>query len=187
MEISIVLDALASFAATVAIVTALVSWARATRKPIALRRIVIHNKRASSADHIFLKNRREFPVSINEAAIFERKKYQVQRKVGGAPEYDEFLSSPVIINKPNPPFEMKPFGHDSLSIDSGSRAPSLKHAVLMLKTSHGYHEFRCKNLTDVEAGTSEVYKVAFRSEKRSKLLALVILTWRRMLYGLFRK
>jgi len=40
---------------------------------------------------------------------------------------------------------------------------------------------------EIEAGTAEVYKVAFRAEKRSKLLAVIILTWRRLLYGLFGK
>lgn len=186
MEFKLVVDILSSVAAFVAIVAALVAWYQSARKPLLVDRVVVHRKEQASTFILMVKNAKSYPVTISRVGCYKRKKHQVQRKRGGAPEYSATYSSTDMIFDAPGEFEILPSGHTDVRIEVNGEPDIPKALLFLLQTSHGFHELWCKEIEVVEIGKVGVYSIDYQHDYGSALRAKAMFYWKRLLAGVGR-
>ena len=156
----------------------MVSWYRSARRPLKVIRVVVHKKSDEITFIIVVKNVKDYPVTIKRADCYRRKKYEVQKKHGGKPEYSEFYPGSEMIFTSKETFEIPANAYTDIRINVPA-APTIPSKLLFLfETSHGYHELRCKDVSIVEIGKLDVYGVEYRLDYESKYRAKAVYYWK---------
>lgn len=178
MEYKVLADTLASVAAFVAIVSVMVEWYRSARKPLKITRVVIHRKKNETTFILVVKNWKAYPITVKRVDCYRRKRYEVQKKRGGKPEYSELLAGSEMIFSRKMDFDISANGHTDLRIGIVGNANILEKLLFLLETSHGYHELWCKDVTIVEIGKVDVYSLECKHDYNSKLSAKSMFYWK---------
>lgn len=181
MEFKVVVDALSSIAAFIAIVATLVAWYQTGRKPLLIDRVVVHRKQQAATFILMVKNIKSHPVTIKRVGCYRRKKHQVQRKLGGTPEYSATFSSADMIFDDRRAFEILPNGHTDARIEVDRVSDIPKVLLFLLETSHGFHELWCKKIDEVAIGTVSVFGIDYLYDYDSAWLARAMFYWKRLL------
>ncbi|OOZ38902.1 hypothetical protein BOW52_07920 [Solemya elarraichensis gill symbiont] len=84
-----IIDPLTAAASLVAIVVALASWYRSARKPLAIDRLVIHQKADKSTFILSMRNRKDYPIIIKQTQCYTRRYFTVQKN----PQRDQSIKS----------------------------------------------------------------------------------------------
>jgi len=178
LEYKVLADTLASVAAFVAIVGVMASWYRSARKPLKIMRVVVHRKEDETTFILVVKNVKPYPVTIKRTDCYRRKKYQVQKELGGKPEYSELFPGSEMLSTSRQAFEIAANGHTDIRI-AGARNLTIPEKLLfLLETSHGYHELWCKDVSIVEIGKVDVYSVEYKYDYESKRRAKALYYWK---------
>lgn len=180
MDYKVVADTLASMAAFVAIVTSMLGWYQSARKPLKVTRVVVHQKDSESKFIIVVRNVKPYPVTIKAVDCYRRKRYQVQKKTGGKPEYDELFPGSEQMFRDQVDCEISANGHTDVIVTANPQTDIPSKLLFLLDTSHGYHELWCKEVTVVEIGQVEVYGVEYKYDYYSKLPARTRYFWKRV-------
>lgn len=169
-----IVDILTSLASIVAIVSVLISWYRDTRRPLTIRRVVVHRKKDETTFILLVKNVKDYPVTIKRTDCYKRKKFQVQKKQGGKLEYSEVFPSSERVFTSTEVFEIPPIGHTDIRIkmEDATNVPS--QLLFCIESSHGYHELRCRDIVVVEIGTVDFYRLEYKKEYSSKWFAKIM-------------
>jgi hypothetical protein len=171
-EFKVLVDVLSSVASLIAITTVLFSWYRSAQKPLSIQRVVVHNKKDSKRFILVVKNHKNYPITIKGINGFLKSKAQVEKFNGYEPEYKEILSLHDCIFISNEVFEIAANGHTDIKVEDSSHMRTGEEFVFSTHTSHGYHELKCKNITNVEmTGGAKAYGVEFTKEYDSKFKA----------------
>lgn len=178
MDFKTFFDILASFAAIVAIVSVMVEWYRSSRKPLKIVRVVVHKTPEDMRFILVTKNRQPYPVTTKRIDCYKRKIFEVQKKVGGEPEYSERLSSREMLFMGRSDFEVPANANTDLRITVPGAADIPNRLLFSMETSHGYHELWCDEISVLEVGRTEVYRVDYMDEYKSKVAAKVMYRWR---------
>jgi len=171
LEFKVLVDTLASIASLVAIVSVMVGWYRSARRPLRVTRVVVHKSTNDLTFIVLVKNVKDYPVTIQRTDCYRRKKYEVQKKHGGRPEYSKFFPGSEMIFTSRDTFEIAANGHTDIRIRIAGTTDIPSRLLFLLETSHGYHELWCKEIVVVEIGKVEVYGVEYKDEYRSKWIA----------------
>ena len=178
MDFKTFVDILASFAAIVAIVSVMVKWYQSSRKPLKIVRVVVHKTAEDMTFILVTKNRQPYPVTTKRIDCYKRKIFEVQKKVGGEPEYSERLSSREMLFMGRSDFEVPANTNTDLRIKVPGTADIPNRLLFSMDTSHGYHELWCDEISVLEVGRTEVYRVDYMDEYKSKVAAKVMYHWR---------
>lgn len=180
MEYKIIADTLASFASFVAIVSVMVGWYRSARKPLKITRVVVHRKKDETTFILVVKNVKPYPVTIKRVDCYRRKKYEVQKKSEGRPEYSALYPGSEILFTNVQEFEIAANGHTDIRITVASNIDAPEKFLFLLETSHGHHELWCKHISIVEIGKVDVYDLEYRLDYNSKYRAKAMYYWKLM-------
>ncbi|WP_445003467.1 hypothetical protein [Halomonas mongoliensis] len=178
MDFKIFIDILASLAAIVAIVSVLVGWYCSSRKPLKIVRVVVHKTQKDMTFILVTKNRQPYPVTTKRIDCYRRKIFEVQKKVGGEPEYSERLSSREALFMGRSEFEVPANANTDLRLKVTGAADIPNRLLFSVDSSHGYHEIWCDEISVLEVGRTEVYSVDYKDEYKSKVAAKVMYRWR---------
>lgn len=178
VEFKVFVDALASVASIVAIVSVLVGWYRSARKPLKIVRVVVHRKMDGMTFILITKNRQAYPVTTKRIDCYRRKIFEVQKKIGSKPEYSERLSSREALFMEGARFEVPASANIDLHIDADGSADIPGRLLFSIDTSHGYHELWCDDVTVVDIGKADVYSVDYNEEYHSKAAAKLMFYWK---------
>ena len=176
-EYKLVADILASVAALVAILSMLVSWYRAARRPLKIDRVVIQQKQNGSKYILVVKNIKDFPVEIKSTNCYRRKLFNIEKRPGQKPGYSELLNLADNIFIDKTIFTIAPRGHTNISIQGPCIEPGISKLLFSIQTSHGYHEIWCKNILVLQMESADVYELDYRKEFHSKYKALLFYIW----------
>jgi hypothetical protein len=172
------MDTLASTASFIAITSVLIGWYQSARKPLKIKRVIVHTDDDGSTFILETINCKDYQVSINRIDCYRRKIYEIMKKTGSSPEYSEHLTSRDAIFMTWDSFEVPAKAFTHLRINKPGKEPLPKQLIFTLHTSHGYHELRCSNITEVEGNNLEVFSVDYRNEYNSKISAKTVFYWR---------
>lgn len=178
MEYKVLADTLASVAAFVAIVSVMVSWYRSATKPLKITRVVVHRKEDETTFILVVKNVKPYPVTIKRTDCYRRKKHQVQKKLGGKPEYSELFPGSEMLSTSRQAFEIAANGYTDIRIAGARNLDIPEKLLFLLETSHGYHELWCKDVSIVEIGKVDVYSVEYKYDHESKRRAKALYYWK---------
>lgn len=178
MEYKVIADTLASVAAFVAIVSVMVGWYRSARKPLNITRVVVHRKKDETTFILVVKNVKPYPITIKRTECYRRKKYEVQKKLGGKIEYSELFPGSELLSTSSQTFEIFPNGHTDIRIAGVANLDIPEKLLFLLETSHGYHELWCKDVSIVDIGKVNVYGVEFKHDCDSKYQAKALYYWK---------
>lgn len=182
MVFSAIINTLASVAAIVAIATAMIGWHRSARMALQVRRVVIHRKAETATFILMVENLHSYPVTIKRIGCYRRKKHQVQRKRGRAPEYSASFSSSHVVFNSKVTAEIMPKGHTDVRIDINGQ-PDVPDALLFfLETSHGYHELWCNDIQLVDTVKVDVYHLEYQHDFGSAIQAKTVYYWKHFLW-----
>ncbi len=173
----LIVDILASLASIVAIATVLVSWFRNSRKPLKIKRVVVHRKQDSSNYILVVENRKSYPVEIQSIGCYTKKKIAVTKKDDLKPEYMEGLSSDDNVFLDRSSYEIGANGLDEIKIESAKSLDSINKLLFSISTSHGYHELWCKKILVVEMGRVQTYRIMYQHEYESAFIAKARYYW----------
>lgn len=173
-------ETLASFAAFIAIVATLISWYRSVCRPLKVTRVVVQRGKDKSTFILIVKNVKQYPVLIKRVDAYKRKKYQVQRKLGGVPEYAELFPGSQKLFSVRDEYEIPANGDTDVRINVQGPVDMQSKVLFLLETSHGYHELWCKDIDVVELGRVDVYGVEYKYDFSSKALAKACYNWERL-------
>lgn len=176
----IIVDVLASLSAVIAIGSVMVGWYWSARKPLKIDRTVVHKKNDKATFILVVKNVKPFPVEIKRTDCYRRKKYEVQKKQGGKPEYSELFSGSDRVFDSKEVFEIGANGHTDIRINDVSFSDIPAKMLFLLETSHGHHEIWCKDVTIVEIGKAEVYSLEYKHDFKSKWYAKTVYYWKKL-------
>lgn len=168
-------DTLASVAATVAIVSALVSWYRSSRRPLKITRVLVHRSSDKALFILVVRNVKDYPVTIKRTECYRRKKYEVEKKSGGKPKYSELFFGPDMIFDCKETFEIAANGHTDIRISSVCLSDITAKLLFRLYTSHGYHELWSKV---VVSRSFDFYDLEYRHDYESKRPAKAMYYWK---------
>lgn len=178
MEYKVIADTLASIAAFVAIVSVMVSWYRSARKPLKITRVVVHRKNDETTFILVVKNVKPYPITIRSIECYRRKKYEVQKKLGGKLEYSELFPGKAKLSSSSQPFEINANGHTDIKIASKANLDIPGKLLFLFETSHGFHELWCKDISIVDIGKVDVYGVEYKHDYESKYKAKLLYYWK---------
>jgi len=178
LEYKVIADTLASVAAFVAIVSVMVSWYRNARRPLKITRAVIHSKEREKTFILVIKNVKPYPVTINRTECYRKKKYEIQKKLGGRPEYSALFPRSEQLFVSGQTFEIAANGHTDIRFSASVDSDIPKKLLFLLETSHGYHQLWCKDITTVEIEKVDVYSVEYRLDYSTKCRAKAIYYWK---------
>lgn len=166
-------DLLSSVASLVAIVSVLVAWYQSRRKPLKIKRVLVHQKEQSTKIFIFLINRAAYPVKINGIKCFKKISYQVFQKKDYCPERVQQLDYNDFIFETHRKEEIEAFANCHVVVDIEHLVQvDSKKLILSLQTSHGYHLLKVNDIDVVRMGVaSEGYLVPFEKVFDSSLKA----------------
>jgi len=171
MEFKTIVDTLASIASSIAIISVAISWYRSSRKPLKIKRVVVHRDEGFSTFILVTENRQNYPVFITRSDCYKRKIFEVMKKNGGFPEYSERLSSREGIFNSRDTFEVPAKAYTDLRIRVSGIPEVPKRLFFSIDTSHGYHELACKDISVVDIGKVEVFGAEYKDEYNSKIAA----------------
>ena len=194
MFLGISLDVLTSIASLAAIVAVLVGWYFSARKPLSIRRVVIHNNlhEAKSTFILMVRNVQSYPVKIHYLDCFTQKCFRVRKRRGGAIEYSQTYSSNYQVFGAKVDFEVPARGYTDHRVDGGKFEEIFKTReeittlLFTMRTTHGYHELLCKDVTVAKLGNTEVYSLEFEEDFSSGFKGRAYYLWRRF-KGIFEK
>ena len=178
MEYKVIADTLASLASFVAIVSVMIGWYCSARKPLRIKRVVVHKKGDETSFILEVKNVKPFPVTIINLECYRTKKYEIQKKLGGKPEYYESFPLNERLSYSNQLFEIGSNGHTNIKITSNAKLDIPEKLLFLFKTSHGFHELWCKNISIVDIGKVDVYGVEYKHDYDSKFKAKLLYYWK---------
>lgn len=158
---------MASISVLIAIVSVLVSWYRNTQKPLKIIRTIVH-KNDKTTFILVIKNVKPYPVVIKNTDCYRKKKYEIQKKYGEKPEYSELLLISEKIFSNEQMFEIPANSHTDIQIRNVDLLDIPTKLLFLLKTSHGYHELWCKQLTIIEIGKTKVHGLEYKYDFESK-------------------
>lgn len=171
MEFKTLVDTLASVASIIAIITAMISWYRSAKRPLSITRVVVHKSAEGTKFIVFVKNVKDYPVTINSIECYRKKKYEVQKRQGGKPEYSELFLGTEMVFPNKGTFEIPANGHANIQISISSVVDVPRKLLFLTRTSHGFHELWCKEVIVVEVGQPDVYSLEYKHEYESKWIA----------------
>jgi len=179
-KFKVIVDTLASLSAFIAIVSVMVGWYRSARKPLKIVRTVIHKENDKATFILVVKSVKEYPVAIKRLDCYRRKKYEVQKKEGGKPEYSVVFAGSEMIFGSKETFQIAANGHTDIRVSEVGFSDVPSKLLFLLETSHGYHELWCKDVTTVELGKTEVYSLEYGYEFESKWPAKAVYYWKKL-------
>ena len=180
MKFKVIVDTLSSIAAFIAIVSVMASWYRSSRKPLKVDRVVLHKKSDDITFIIVIKNRNAYPVTINRSDCYKRKKYEVQKKHGGKPEFSEFYSGSEMLFTCKETFEIQANANTDIRINMAAAATIPPKLLFLFQTSHGPHELRCKDVSVVEFEKLDVYGLEYKLDYKHKYKAKTVYYWKKV-------
>lgn len=170
-DFKLIADVLSSVAAFIAIVSVLVVWANNLRKPLKVKRVVIHRKPNNDNFFLQIKNRKNYPVDIKAIGCFTRRDYTVEHKNNFSPE---FLPELNYSNSPftnNATHTIPANGFDTVKISANKFPDSISKLVFSTDTSHGYHYMKCSNLEIVNMGSGSTFGINYHKTHSSRVVA----------------
>lgn len=166
-------DLLSSVASIVAIVSVLVAWYQSRRKPLKIKRVLVHQKEKSTRVFLYLINRAAYPVNIKSIKCFKKISYQVLQKNDYCPERVQQLDYKDFIFQTQQKDEIEAFANCHVVVDIGHLVQvDSKQLILSLQTSHGYHLLKVNDIDVVRMGVaSAAYLVPFEKVFDSSIKA----------------
>jgi hypothetical protein len=177
-----VVDALASTAAFIAIITVLWSWYKNSQMPLKIERLVVHNKVGKSTYIIVIKNSKTYPVNIKSTTCYTKSSYKVEKKNNQKPEYMHTLalSDNLFIN--NDSFKIGANGHTDIRIPGQNLNTDITNLLFTIQTSHGFHQLWCNSIITVDMtgeikifGMEEMYEFDSKFKAKRKYYWLKII------------
>ena len=178
MDFKVVVDTLASLAAFIAILSVLIGWYSSARKPLSISGVVVHKKESGLTFILVTKNRKAYPVETKRIDCYTRKFFEVEKRIGGKPQFSERLSSRYAVFSSKHQFEVPAKGNIDIRLEVTGEVEISSRLIFSVDTTHGYHELVCSDIAVVEIGKAEVYSVGFKKEYSSKILAKVVYYWK---------
>jgi len=180
-------DALASTAALIAIITVLWSWFKSSQIPLKVERLVVHNKTGESTYIIVIKNSKTYPVNIKSTSCYIKASYKVEKKNNQKPEYMDTLSLSDNLFINNDTFEIGANGHTDIRISGQHLNPDITKLLFTIQTSHGYHQVWCNKIITVDmTGKTQSFGMEKMYDFDSKFKAKRKYYWLRFV-NLFQK
>lgn len=180
MDLKFLVDILASLSSAIAIGTVMVGWYLSTRKPLKVTRLVIHKQKGTATYIPIVRNVKAYPVTIKRTDCYKRKKYEVQKRHGGRPEYSELFPSSELVFTTKKRFNIAAKGHTDIRIENVALSDVPNKLLFLLETSHGFHELWCKDIVIVEVGKADVYSLIYGYDFKSKWLAKIVYYWKKL-------
>jgi hypothetical protein len=166
------LDIANSIALLIAIVGGLIVTYRWIRKPLVIKRIVVHRKPDGCNYILIVRNRKDYPVTIKSSRCYTRKKFTLMKYRGEKPEFMEGFPLEAQIFSDNTEHVIEPFGNTDVKI-AGAWSDDVEiKLILFFHTSHGAHESVFTGevvVVDMRQGEARHLKV--QREYNSKLKA----------------
>ncbi len=167
-----VVNALASTASLIAIITVLWSWYNRSKMPLKIERLVVHNKVGKSTYIIVIKNSKSYPVNIKSTSCYTQASYKVEKENNQKPEYMETLSLSNNLFVNNDSFEIGANGHTDIRIPGQHLKSDITKLLFSIQTSHGYHQVWCNSIITVDmTGKIQTYGMEEMFEFDSKFKA----------------
>jgi hypothetical protein len=173
----VIVDTLSSLAAFVAIVSVMIGWYRSARKPLKISRVVIHKEDNKNTFILVIRNVKNHPAMIKRVDCYRGKKYEVQKKPGRLPEYNEFHPGSKMIFCCENAFEIPANAHTDIRIEVATNIDIPSKLLFLLETSHGYHDLNCRDISIVNIGKVDVYSLEYDHEFETKYRAKVVYYW----------
>lgn len=173
----LILDLLTSGASLVAIIAALVQWYRSARKPLAIERLVIHKQEDESTFILVLKNRKDYPITVNSIDCHTQRHLTVQKRSSEPPEYRESLNTTDQILVYRSEVQLPANAHTDVRIKTAPISDGYSRLLFSLDTSHGFHQLWCGNILIVPIGVVETYTLDYKREFRSRIRARIFYAW----------
>jgi hypothetical protein len=152
-KFKLVVDILSSIAAVIAIFTVLVAWISSKKKPLKVKRVVIHQSTDSSTYILEIENNKPYPVEIKNTRCFTKKHYKVEQINNCFPTLHSAYSltdSPFLADEVH---LIQPNGFTDVRFHKGANLNDVKELTFLMDTSHGFHSLKCKNITLVKMET----------------------------------
>ena len=178
MEFKTIVDSLASIASLIAIISVVVSWYLSNRKPLKIKRVVVHRDEEYSTFILVTENRQNYPVFVTRSDCYKRKTYEVMKKNGQFPEYAERLSSREGVFNSIDTFEVPARAYTDLRIKVPGKPEISEKLFFSIDTSHGYHELKCGDINVVDIGKVKVFGAEYKDEYSSKFIAKLTFYWK---------
>lgn len=181
-------DVLASIASIVAIVTALAALYRSSRRPLCVYRTLIHWDRQKNASRVFLyvRNRKDYPVTLKTVDCYTQKTFLVERDRGGPPRFSATFSGQDQVFLARPETEILANADMHVELPFNSALNTAQRLLYLLDTSHGHHQVWCKDVVQVEIGKVTVRSAEYRSRLHARWRAMLLYRWKKTLYALGR-
>jgi hypothetical protein len=182
-----VVDVLSSTAALIAIITVLWSWFKNSQMPLAIERLVVHNKEKESIYIVVIKNRKAYPVKIKSTSCYVKASYKVEKKNNQKPEYMDTLSLSDSLFINDDTFEIGANGHTDIQISGRHLYKDITKLLFSIQTSHGYHRTWCNKIIIVDmTGKTQIFGMEKMYDFDSKFKAKIKYYWLRLI-NLFQK
>jgi len=176
------IDISASLSSIVAIVSLMVNWYRNVRKPLKIKRTVVHKKNDKATFYLVVKNVKPYSVLIKRTDCYRRKIYEVKKKHEENPDYSELLYATDRIFVCEHEFKIESNGHTDIKIRDINVSDIPSRLLFSLDTSHGHHELWCKEIKIVDIGKVEIYNLDYKHEFESKWRAKIVYYWKSFMY-----
>ncbi len=147
----LVVDIFSSLAALIAIVASLISWYRSARNALRVERVVVHKKASGYVYKLIISNIKNYPVSVFQISGFNSFLYLAEKQQGQLPSIKVTLGSNIFSTEDIT--EIGAIGEATVRFCGHFLNNIPEYLVIALKTTHGYHQLKCKNITSVEFGT----------------------------------
>tara|TARA_Y100000310_G_C20703217_1_gene832046 strand:- start:11409 stop:11993 length:585 start_codon:yes stop_codon:yes gene_type:complete len=170
-KFKLVVDILSSTAAMIAIFTVLVAWISSKKKPLKVKRVVIHQSSDSSMYILEIENNKPYYVEVKATQCFTKKHYKVEQVNNCFPTIRGTYSLTDSVFLADKIHSIQPNGCTDLRFNKGKNLNDVKELIFLMDTSHGFHSLKCKNITLVNMGT-QVFGMEAVEEYSSWLLAV---------------
>lgn len=173
MSFKDLVDVLSSIASFVAIITVLIAWYRNSRKPLKIKRVLVHQEVSATTFFLYVINRQAYPVKVKTLQCFTKVTFQVSQKNRCRPERIQKLDYDDFVFETSDEKEIEAYADCSIKvrIDHPMTIDS-EQLVVSTQTSHGYHLLKVHDIDVIHVGAcSAGYIVPFEETFDSNITA----------------
>jgi hypothetical protein len=160
-----IISIISSIASCVAIWFTFYSIYCEKRVGLNVQRVVFHMEGKKIINIILeIKNRKPYPITINELRCYKYKSYKIEKNWGAPPTISCHLlfNQAIHLLTENESHVIDPYALKDLYFKINSERQDFKRLFFSLKTSHGYIESKCKKIHYAEMGSQilspEIYE-----------------------------
>lgn len=153
-----VVDILSAMASMIAIFTVLIAWYSSIKKPLKVKRVVMHQHIDSSTYILEIENNKSYPVEVKSTKCFTKKCYKVEQMKNFFPTIRDTWSLNDIHFSADENHIIQPCGFTDVIFDKVVNQDQVNELIFLMDTSHGFHSLKCKkiDLVNMEKSRSDI-------------------------------